>query len=144
MSQDFFLTHFHNSIDSYTLNTAGASTCYSCPLKSQKRHLSFFRQHGGSYIDLYNSFQTIFMRSAFTLLSFLLFTISVRAQSSSRITGKLNDEAGRAVSGASVSMLRAKDSVLVKIAVTDKEGRYEFLNMKEGSYRHFALFWFLY
>jgi outer membrane cobalamin receptor len=107
-------------------------------LKSENRHLSFFRQHGGSYGDLYNSFQTIFMRSAFTLLSFLLLNVSVRAQSSSRITGKLNDEAGRAVSGASVSLLRAKDSVLVKIALTDKEGRYEFLNMKEGSYLLFA------
>jgi hypothetical protein len=31
-------------------------------------------------------------------------------------------------------LLRAKDSVLVKIAVTDKEGKYEFENISDGKF----------
>ncbi len=46
----------------------------------------------------------------------------------------VNDESGKALSAATVSLLKAKDSALVKLAVSDKAGRYDFVNVREGRY----------
>jgi iron complex outermembrane recepter protein len=56
------------------------------------------------------------------------------AQSTGKITGTVNDDAGKALTSATVSLLRARDSGLVKLAVTNKEGLYEFINIKQGKY----------
>lgn len=75
------------------------------------------------------------MRKSFTLfaLSFLLI-VSSYAQTTGRITGKIIDENGIAVPSATVSLLKAKDSALVKVAVSDKSGLYEFINIPEAPY----------
>jgi hypothetical protein len=57
---------------------------------------------------------------------------ALHAQSS--IFGILRDEAGSRVQMASVQLLEAKDSSLVKGAVSDNSGRYDFLNIKTGKY----------
>lgn len=75
------------------------------------------------------------MRQVFTFLPlFVLAALTSMAQTSSKISGRIRDEQGNALAAASVSLLKAKDSALVKIAVTDKEGTYEFLNVREGKY----------
>jgi len=56
------------------------------------------------------------------------------AQNIAKISGKVKDAEGKFPSAATVSLLKSKDSSLVKIAVTDKTGLYELLNIKEGSY----------
>ena len=66
------------------------------------------------------------------LLSLLfLCAFTVTAQN---IKGLVKDAEGKNIAGANVSLLNAKDSSLIKLAVTDREGRYQFINLKEGSY----------
>lgn len=50
------------------------------------------------------------------------------------ITGTVKDAEGKTLTNATVSLLRAKDSSLVKLNVTDKEGTYKFNNIKAGQY----------
>src|SRR5689334_3473078 len=75
------------------------------------------------------------MRSLFTLLAGLLLSILSYSQTNpGKISGIVTDESQKPLQAVSVSLLRAKDSSLVKIAVTDKEGKYEFEKIKEGKY----------
>jgi hypothetical protein len=64
-------------------------------------------------------------------LSILLTAFSVSAQ---QISGQVKDSNGKAISNASVSLLHAKDSSLVKLNVTNKDGAYTFVNIKAGKY----------
>lgn len=73
------------------------------------------------------------MRQIFTLAVFVLMATVVNAQTS-KISGIINDEQGKAIASGSVSLLKAKDSSLIKVAVSDKTGAYEFPNIKEGTY----------
>jgi iron complex outermembrane receptor protein len=57
---------------------------------------------------------------------------SLRAQST--ISGILQDEAGLPVPLASVHLLESKDSSLVKGALTNDLGKYDFINIKTGKY----------
>jgi len=75
------------------------------------------------------------MRKLSTLLISLLLSAVVFSQTKiGRISGVITDESQKPVQSASVSLLRAKDSSLVKIAVTNKEGKYEFENIIEGKF----------
>src|SRR5690242_8353428 len=65
---------------------------------------------------------------------FFLTAFCAFAQTTGKIYGTVNDETGKALSGATVSLLRGKDSSLVKLAITDKNGKYDFINIKEGKY----------
>lgn len=71
------------------------------------------------------------MKKIFTLGAFLFCVIAAGAQT---ITGSVTDEQGKAIQSATVSLLRAKDSALVKAAVSDASGLYEFANAKPGKY----------
>jgi iron complex outermembrane receptor protein len=72
------------------------------------------------------------MRLIFTLVVFVWMGNAVNAQA--RISGTINDEHGKALASGTVSLLHAKDSSLVKVAVADQSGLYEFVNIKEGKY----------
>ena len=75
------------------------------------------------------------MRNLFTLLTGILFSVITFSQTkNAKIAGHITDESQKPLQSASVSLLRAKDSSLVKIAVTNKEGKYEFENIGEGKY----------
>lgn len=63
-----------------------------------------------------------------------MFSFSTYAQAQARITGIVKDESGKFLPSATASLLKAKDSTLVKVGITDKDGAYEFLNIKEGKY----------
>lgn len=67
------------------------------------------------------------------LLAFLT-GFSVNAQTTSGIHGTVKDEAGKSLSAATVSLLKSTDSSLVKVAVSDAAGSYEFVGIKEGQY----------
>src|SRR6476646_1324478 len=72
------------------------------------------------------------MRRFIPLLSvLLLYAYTATAQN---ITGNVKDIDGKGIANASVSLLNAKDSSVVKLAVTDQNGRYEFKNIKGGHY----------
>lgn len=61
--------------------------------------------------------------------------LAASAQTTGKITGKIKDGGDQhVIDGATVSLVKAKDSSLVKVALTDKEGNYSFDNVKEGAY----------
>jgi iron complex outermembrane receptor protein len=67
------------------------------------------------------------------LLLFCLSTLITYTVSAQKISGTVKDDNGKASNGATVSLLRAKDSVAVKFSVT-KEGNFQFSNMPAGDY----------
>ncbi|MBB1283965.1 TonB-dependent receptor [Flavisolibacter sp. BT320] len=73
--------------------------------------------------------KTVFLTAIFFLTGLAAF-----AQTGGKISGTINDESGKALPAATVSLLKAKDSSLVKVAITDKAGHFDFINMKEGRY----------
>lgn len=75
------------------------------------------------------------MRKTVTLLAVFAFvSLCAFAQTTANVSGVINDDGGKALAAATVSLLKAKDSSLVKLAVTDKAGHYDFTNLKEGKY----------
>lgn len=63
-----------------------------------------------------------------------LFILTAFATSAQNITGIVKDAEGSLLANASVSLLNAKDSSLVKIDITNKSGAYQFKNVKSGRY----------
>ena len=77
------------------------------------------------------------MKKFFNLLVVSTIAMCSQAQTTSagKVTGSIKDGGQqKVIDAASVSLLKAKDSSLVKIAVTDKEGNFSIENVKEGSY----------
>ena len=72
------------------------------------------------------------MRKSLSLLTtFLLLTTVLLAQN---ISGVVKDAEGKNISNASISLHNAKDSSVAKLAVTDRDGKYEFKSVKSGNY----------
>lgn len=67
-------------------------------------------------------------------LFFLLGSAATFGQSSVKVMGVVKDEQGNPIQSATVSLLRGKDSSLVKLAVTGQDGQFEFVNIKAGKY----------
>ena len=79
--------------------------------------------------------KSIVMKQILSLLVIMSSAISSFAQTSGKITGSIKDGGNqKIIDAASISLLKAKDSSLVKISVTDKDGNFVFENVKEGSY----------
>jgi iron complex outermembrane recepter protein len=76
------------------------------------------------------------MKKLATMLSavFLLLTLSSFAGKNSTISGTVKDENQQPVASATVSLYRAKDTLLVKAAFTNNKGEYSFESVKAGSY----------
>ncbi|GAB4091720.1 outer membrane beta-barrel protein [Flaviaesturariibacter terrae] len=70
----------------------------------------------------------------FTLLAATAIVTSAQAQGGAKVAGSVKDSDGKPLSGATVSLLHAKDSSLAKLAVTDNGGQYEFIGIKDGRY----------
>ena len=65
------------------------------------------------------------------LVCFLFLAFNCKAQD---IKGSVKDADGAIISNASVSLMNARDSSLVKLAVTDASGHFQFKNIKDGRY----------
>ena len=79
------------------------------------------------------------MKKFFSLLAATAIGMSSFAQPASggKISGSIKDGGNqKIIDAASVSLLKAKDSSLVKVAVTDKAGNFSFENLKEKPMRH--------
>ncbi len=74
------------------------------------------------------------MKPVFTLVYLCLLANFSSAQNTSGIYGVVKSVSDKTISSATVSLLRAKDSFLTKLAVTDKDGQYEFIGIKDGRY----------
>jgi iron complex outermembrane receptor protein len=74
-------------------------------------------------------------KCAISILLLLFTGFSVTAQTQrGKINGKVVDEQLRPLQGVTAELLRSKDSVLVKVAMSDKNGNIEFENINYGSY----------
>ncbi|HEV8284015.1 MAG TPA: TonB-dependent receptor [Chitinophagaceae bacterium] len=51
-----------------------------------------------------------------------------------QVSGNIKDQEGKALSGSTISLLNAKDSSVVKLAVTNSDGRFSFAGIKSGGY----------
>lgn len=97
--------------------------------------------------DLQNPFQPSLQRVAnrssfrvkrsvfLTILLAALFISNLSAQNKpSVITGKIRDEAQKPIEAATASLLKAKDSTLIKAGVSDKSGKFELEVTADGKY----------
>ncbi|MBD0374590.1 MAG: TonB-dependent receptor [Flavisolibacter sp.] len=76
------------------------------------------------------------MRKIIALLLAVCIRFSADAQTTTgKITGFVKDDKGAGIPSATVSLLTASNAALVKVAITDKAGLYEFLNIREGKYK---------
>ena len=74
------------------------------------------------------------MRQIFTLLAGLIISISSLAQTKGSVSGKITDQQNKVMQSATVSLLKGKDSSVVKFTVTDKAGNFQFENITPGQY----------
>lgn len=68
------------------------------------------------------------------LVTCLFTTLNVSAQSSGTVTGLVKDEHNQPLEAVTVSLLKAKDSSLVKAAITDTSGTFEIGQEAAGDY----------
>ena len=75
------------------------------------------------------------MKQFFSLLAAITIGMSSQAQNGGKVSGSIKDGGNqKVIDAATVSLLKAKDSSLVKAAVTDATGNFSFENVKEGNY----------
>lgn len=78
------------------------------------------------------------MKKFFNLLSVIclsaIFTIANAQTLPGKIAGSVIDEGKIAIESATVTLLSAKDSSLIRNSVSDKTGRFEIANLSEGNY----------
>jgi iron complex outermembrane receptor protein len=70
----------------------------------------------------------------FLLLLFSQLAISATL-TAQEISGLIKDESGASLSGTTISLVKATDSSIIKLAVSNQAGNYTFNNIKSGSYR---------
>src|SRR4051794_9084207 len=59
---------------------------------------------------------------------------AAQAQTAQPVSGKIADGTQKGIESATVSLLAAKDSAVLKINVADKEGNFRFENVLDGKY----------
>lgn len=78
------------------------------------------------------------MRKLLTLVTLALTTLSLTSQAqqtkTGKITGTVIDGNVKTIESATIQLLRGKDSSVIKMAVADKTGKFEFENLSEGNY----------
>jgi hypothetical protein len=80
----------------------------------------------------------IFLKPKYTVMRTLflsLFVLFFGAANAQTISGIAKDDAGTALNGATVALVKAKDTAVVKLAVAGSDGAYSFNGIKEGDYR---------
>jgi hypothetical protein len=75
------------------------------------------------------------MKTVLTCFFFTLSSLYTLAQDAgTRITGLITNSEGKPVEAASVTLIRAAEKKIVKIAITNTQGEYEFVGTKPGAY----------
>jgi iron complex outermembrane receptor protein len=74
------------------------------------------------------------MKKFFTLLAFLGVLLSSFAQQTGKVSGHIQDGSPRILESATISLLRAADSSIAKVAAADKAGRFVFDGIGQGAY----------
>lgn len=77
------------------------------------------------------------MKKILTLLTIAMTTlsfVSTAQVTGGKVTGKVIDGNTKTIEAASITLHKAKDSSMAKMSVANKEGKYQFENVAEGSY----------
>lgn len=77
------------------------------------------------------------MRKVLSMLALMLTTLSLASYAqvkNGRISGIVIDGNTKTIESATITLLKAADSSVVKMAIADKTGKYEFENIAEGRY----------
>lgn len=74
------------------------------------------------------------MKKIYLLIIPALLASTAFAQSIGKISGSITSADKKAIEAVTVSLLKAKDSSLLKMEITDKNGLYEFEHVSNGSY----------
>ncbi len=75
------------------------------------------------------------MRQALSCIIAMVLAVSSFAQNKiGKISGTLQSNDGKALEAATISLLRSKDSAVVKTAITNKQGEFEFDKIVDGKY----------
>ncbi len=76
------------------------------------------------------------MRSIKSLLTVLMLVVFTNgfSQSSGQISGIVNDVKGKPLQSTTIELLKSSDSSLIKTAIADQSGRYEFSGIAGGEY----------
>jgi len=74
------------------------------------------------------------MKRRSTFLSIAIFSSFIATAQTGKINGVVQDGSSKTIGSATVSLLRVKDSSVVKFAPTNKTGEYEFLDIPDGKY----------
>ncbi len=67
-------------------------------------------------------------------LILLFLTSAIAVSSNAQVSGNAKDAQGNAIAGATISLLAAKDSAIVKLAISKENGAYSFSSIKTGKY----------
>ena len=79
--------------------------------------------------------QSIVMKKLFTTLAIASLSLGSFAQDGGKIFGKIKDGGNqKVIDAATISLLKASDSTLLKTSITDKEGNFSFEKLKDGYY----------
>ena len=69
------------------------------------------------------------------LLFTLLLTATTFFSQAQQINGSAKSESGQGLNGATVSLIKANDSSIIKLAITKTDGSYSFSGIKEGNFK---------
>ena len=67
-------------------------------------------------------------------ITLLCFVANAQTTVTGKISGKVGDANRATVNAATISLLRAKDSSVIKMSVIDKEGKFEFENRSRAEF----------
>jgi iron complex outermembrane recepter protein len=75
------------------------------------------------------------MKKLFSLTAGVCIALTSLAQTAGKVTGNIKDGGNqKIIDAATISLLKAKDSGLVKATYSEKDGNFQFENVKEGKY----------
>ena len=74
------------------------------------------------------------MKKFLTLVCCFVITATQAQERHGNISGFIKDKADHAVEAATVQLLQPETKAVVKVAITDKAGKFEFVKLKEGNY----------
>jgi|SRR6218665_603468 len=75
------------------------------------------------------------MRKIYKLILSIICSVAAQAQDSLSVHGLVTDQQNGKLPAVTVSLINAADSSLVKLSLTNQEGRYEFHDIRTGKYR---------
>ena len=69
------------------------------------------------------------------MLFLLLLVVMVSVANAQTVSGVAKDDSGTPLNGATVALVKAKDTAVAKLAVAASNGAYSFNDMAQGDYR---------